>query len=170
MKTRICNKCNKDLPLTDFYFYKNKSKLEGFERDCKECFKKRRMDNYYTPEGKEKNRLSSTKSKRKIVSEHPERALLWAATQRANKKGIECSISINDIIIPTHCPILGIPLFRSKKYMCPNSPSLDRIDNTKGYSPGNIIVISWRANALKKDASLEEIEKVYNFMKNNLRK
>jgi hypothetical protein len=40
----------------------------------------------------------------------------------------------------------------------PNSPSLDRIDNTKGYVPGNVWVISWRANDLKRNATLEELK------------
>lgn len=39
----------------------------------------------------------------------------------------------------------------------PNSPSLDRIDNTKGYTPDNIWVISQRANAMKSAASDEEL-------------
>lgn len=37
-----------------------------------------------------------------------------------------------------------------------NSPSIDRIDPAKGYIKGNIAVISWRANMLKNNMSVEE--------------
>jgi len=41
--------------------------------------------------------------------------------------------------------------------MGPNSPSLDRIDNSKGYVKGNVIVVSWRYNSLKKDGTPAEL-------------
>jgi hypothetical protein len=40
----------------------------------------------------------------------------------------------------------------------PNSPSLDKIIPSKGYIKGNVWVISNRANTLKNDASLQELE------------
>ena len=43
-------------------------------------------------------------------------------------------------------------------------PSLDRIIPTKGYIPGNIAVISQRANCIKSDATSEEIEAVHNWL------
>jgi hypothetical protein len=46
-----------------------------------------------------------------------------------------------------------------------NSPSLDKIDNEKGYVPGNLAIISSRANAIKSDASLEEIEAIAAYMR-----
>ena len=39
-------------------------------------------------------------------------------------------------------------------------PSLDRIDGAKGYVKGNVRVISHRANMLKNDATIEELELV----------
>jgi predicted RND superfamily exporter protein len=44
-----------------------------------------------------------------------------------------------------------------------DSISFDRIDSTKGYSVDNLIVISYRANKLKSDATLEEMRKIVNF-------
>jgi hypothetical protein len=38
-----------------------------------------------------------------------------------------------------------------------NLPTLDRVDPVCGYVPGNVWVISWRANRLKQDASLDEL-------------
>ena len=49
--------------------------------------------------------------------------------------------------------------------LCSNSPSLDRLDNNKGYTKENISVISYKANRIKNDASFEEIEKLYLWLK-----
>jgi hypothetical protein len=58
-------------------------------------------------------------------------------------------ITKEDIVIPDTCPLLGTPM---------ESPSLDRIDSTKGYVKGNVWVISNRANTLKNDATLTELK------------
>jgi len=58
---------------------------------------------------------------------------------------------------------LGIPLYRCKRENWNNSPSIDRIDNSKGYIKNNIVVVSRRANVLKKDASIEELKKLAEF-------
>lgn len=47
----------------------------------------------------------------------------------------------------------------------PDSPSLDRVIPELGYVPGNVIVISWRANNLKRDATIEELEAVIAYMR-----
>lgn len=89
------------------------------------------------------------------------------AKRRAKVKNIAFNIKHEDINIPQECPILGIEIFKGKNNCsCDNSPSLDRIDNTKGYIKGNIRVISQRANQLKNEASLEEYKQIYLFYKN----
>ena len=63
------------------------------------------------------------------------------------------------------CPYLNIPIFwHPSKPITVNgyirkadSKSIDRIDSTKGYTIDNIIIVSWRANELKKDATYEEL-------------
>lgn len=94
----------------------------------------------------------------------------WKVTQwfeiirrRARKRGLECTISANDLEIPTHCPLLGIPLFFSDGKQTPNTPSIDRIDNTRGYTPDNIQVISWEANFVKLNQTLEHVRKRITF-------
>ena len=77
---------------------------------------------------------------------------------RAKRKGFEHSITIEDIHIPDNCPLLGIPLFPGTNgKVCPNSPTLDRIDSSKGYTPENIWVISYKANTIKSNATPEEL-------------
>lgn len=53
---------------------------------------------------------------------------------------------------------LGTPLGSFYKKATSNSYSIDRIDSSKGYVKGNVWVISKRANTLKGDATLEELE------------
>ncbi len=113
------------------------------------------------PESTEANRKRSYLKRRTV---NPEMYLFKVVRARARETGKEFSLSVGDITIPTHCPVLGIPLFFSHRF-CPNTPSVDRVDNSKGYIPGNIVVISWRANRLKADATIEEIIKIAEFYK-----
>lgn len=86
----------------------------------------------------------------------------------AKKRGIPFSLTITDInnlTFPISCPILGIPLSTNRE-QSDNSFSVDRIDSSKGYEIDNIIVISWKANRLKSNGSLEEINKISEFYKN----
>lgn len=86
--------------------------------------------------------------------------MLDRSKSRAKRKGFEHNITIEDIIIPKNCPLLGIPLFAGKESVCPNSPTLDRIDSSKGYVKGNVWVISYKANTIKSNATLEELEAI----------
>ena|SRR5215469_4183543 len=86
------------------------------------------------------------------------------AKHRAKQKGLPFTIKISDISIPEFCPVLGIPLKRGKKNSN-SSPSLDRNIPFLGYTPENMTVISYRANVLKRDATVEEMERVLDYMK-----
>jgi len=97
------------------------------------------------------------------VRSHPEWQLAHSARSRAKKKGIEFDLNYKEIKIPDTCPVLGIPLIASIGRFDPNSPSLDRIDNSKGYTKENTIVVSFRANSLKRDATLDELRKIADF-------
>jgi|SRR5579864_2327485 len=94
----------------------------------------------------------------------PEYRMFDAAKSRAKRLDLSFNIEITDIKIPSHCPILGIPLSVSVQYQSQCSPSLDRIIPKLGYVKGNIQVISQRANVMKNDASLEELEKFANYI------
>ena len=91
---------------------------------------------------------------------HLNRNLHRAAKARSKKRGYEFELGYDDIVIPEFCPILGIPLqsgIKSGSGGNMNSPSLDRIDNTKGYIKGNVQVISHKANSMKFTATPEEL-------------
>ena len=67
-------------------------------------------------------------------------------------------MSRDDIVIPAVCPLLGLSLRLNTGVVGHDSPSIDRIDSTRGYVPGNVWVISHRANTLKSNATIAELE------------
>lgn len=111
------------------------------------------------------SRARVLEERRKRHLADPRHNMLQAARQRASKHGRDFSITVENIVVPKFCPLLGIELRvntggRRKSAtwgMCPASPTLDRIDASAGYVPGNVWVISWRANCLKRDATIAEL-------------
>lgn len=87
----------------------------------------------------------------------PTKYLYCLAKGRAKRKGMDFTIEVCDVgDVPTDCPLLGIPIdsyHEEQKY----HPSIDRIDSTKGYVKGNVMIISHRANMLKNNATSEEL-------------
>ena len=100
--------------------------------------------------------------------------LLISAKDRARKKGIEFSIDYEEIAIPDKCPILGINIDRFQKDLSQSnlsrasSPSLDRLDNSKGYVKGNVAVMSYRANVLKGQGTSKQHNQIAKWMRNFL--
>lgn len=87
--------------------------------------------------------------------------MLRTARWNAKRRGLEFTITLEDIVIPAVCPALKIPiLFDGGR---DNMPSLDRINGRLGYVKGNVIVISWRANWLKSNATNEELKLLAKF-------
>lgn len=81
------------------------------------------------------------------------------------------TITINDLEIPSVCPLLGIPLtFGKGMKIRESAATLDRINSAKGYVKGNVQIISYRANRIKNDASLEELKKIGRWAENELSK
>jgi len=86
--------------------------------------------------------------------------MLSAARIRAEKRGLDFNIDETDIVIPEKCPLLEIEIKIAYKVANANSPSLDRIDSSKGYVKGNVMVISYRANTIKSNATPSELLKL----------
>lgn len=82
--------------------------------------------------------------------------MLKSAKERAKKKGIVFNITIEDIVIPFRCPLIGIKL-KKELGRENNTPTLDKIIPELGYVKGNVWVISWKANRIKSDLNKEEI-------------
>ena len=99
---------------------------------------------------------------------NPKKFMVQCAKGRAKKAGVPFSITDEDFEIPEFCPVLGIKLESGTKKYHDNSPSLDRVVPELGYVPGNIVVMSFRANRIKGDASVEEMETVLSWLKKRL--
>lgn len=92
------------------------------------------------------------------------RRLANHAKKRAAAHGLPYSISWRDVVIPKCCPVLGVELATvAEGSVKPNTPSLDRIVPSRGYVPGNIVVVSHRANTIKNNATLAELRKIVAF-------
>jgi hypothetical protein len=138
-----CDRCHEHLPANKFSYIKKENPSLGRRTICKACSSVR-------AEKERERRKSNWKYK-------PALAMLNNSKQRAKAAGILHSITIDDIIIPDVCPILGIKLEVGDRKNHNNAPSIDRVDNTKGYTKDNIMIVSCRANMLKKDATIDEL-------------
>ena len=136
---KISSKCNILKPLSDFH--KHKNCIAGYNTVCKLC------------------RLPL--SKKNYSNTSLEYRLWTGAKRRARLKNREFSIELSDILIPSECPVFKLPFESIGEF----APSVDRIDSTKGYIKGNIQIISKRANMLKNNATIEELNKIIIFIK-----
>ena len=102
---------------------------------------------------------------RLIRKENPIRYIFNQAKYRAKQRGHKFTIKIDQIKIPTHCPVFGTKLKFSPGRRTDNSYSIDRVDSRKGYVPGNVQIISWGANRIKGGIKLKEIEAIYKYMR-----
>jgi hypothetical protein len=109
-----------------------------------------------------KNRTHILKKAAEWEKANPERKMLASAKARAKKKGLLFNLELLDIYIPSICPVLGIEL-KSNGKRTDNSPTLDRRDCSLGYTKGNILVISWKANRIKNNATFEELQRIAKF-------
>ena len=88
--------------------------------------------------------------------------MLREGKRRSKKRNIYFNITVNDFKIGNECPILGMP-FKVGKENWQDSPSLDRIDNRRGYEKDNVIVVSMMANSIKNQATPKQIKQVGDF-------
>jgi len=165
---KICNICKNEKPLSDYS--KSKYYSDGHRSQCKQCNKNYRQKNLTKIKQKSKeyylnNRdlllQKGKKTYKNYYEKHPERFLLKSAKARAKKFNLTFDLCVEDVKIPEICPVLKIPLYRNigkNNTASHNSPSLDRINPELGYVKGNVRVISHRANALKSNATLEELQ------------
>lgn len=117
-----------------------------------------------------KSRIRSDRNaKYQVAKETWPELIMWeAARGRAKRKKLPFNIEVSDIIIPEVCPVLGLSLEINKGTPKSNSPVLDKIENDKGYVKGNVRVISSRANRIKSDLTVDQVEKLYRYCKKEI--
>ena len=146
---KICGECNQSLNLNKFSLIEKWNPNSDTKNTCKKC-----STNLNEKERRDRNWKFDAK---KVLYDN--------AKQRAKKSNMEFSLKKEDIDIPDSCPVFGFPLKRENRetWMC--APSIDRINNSIGYVKENIIIVSRRANILKKDATIDELEQLFNYYK-----
>lgn len=149
----ICRICGLDKNSIDFpIHYVNKKYKTIYRTECLVC--KHTKDNFYS------------RQKRLNIPEH----CIWLSIKRKAKfDGVEFNLDEKDIVIPDLCPILGIKLEMNTGYARDNSPSVDRLIPKLGYTKGNCFIISYKANRMKQENTLEDLEKIIKYIKENLK-
>jgi len=146
---KVCKKCNQSLNLNKFSLIEKWNVNSGTKDICKKCSTKIRQIEKLNRDWK----VDAAKLLYKNIK------------SRCKRTGREFSIELEDIIIPEKCPVFGFELKREDKRTWMYAPSVDRIDSSKGYIKGNVTVVSRRANILKRDATVEELELLLNYYK-----
>lgn len=139
--SRECPKCGKIKPISEYVWRKTRGDNYG---NCRSC---RKITSQITAP---------------LPSNDPRVWLLNRSILNAHTSGIEHRLTIADIPLPNKCKYLGVQLIyptdpgRDRRWSN-NQASIDRIDSKKGYTPDNIQVISFLANRMKQDATIEEM-------------
>lgn len=180
---KLCTICNVEKPLTDFYKAVRKDRPNGlnykYHTYCKDCTKEKNRQLYLDPEKRKQRqqyyknrcndetfRLKSNVRSRNFYNSNEGRAktLLNSARNRAHKYP-EFDLDENfilDKIITGRCEVTGLPFDMSspsKTSKNPYSPSIDRIDNTKGYTKENTRIVLWQVNLMHGELSDDEFFK-----------
>ena len=156
------------LPLSEFP--KDRSRPDGLHSNCKACVRARKAkwlqrvkdgdpSVQHISEHRKAHRQQSAKHKQKRGFKY---TILASARNRAKRKHLAFDLTLEDIVIPQKCPMLGLNILQQWESHRNHTkedgyPTIDRIDSTKGYTKDNIQIISWRANNLKSNASLQEM-------------
>ena len=160
---KACRKCGNEKPLTAFQ--KDPLCTGGFRHKCRECANE--YTRQWNAKNKEKVRATGLKSRNKRKASDPIRSsmkeILNCARWRARKFGLPFALTISDLDPPALCPVLGTPIDYGRKQStgpAEDSPSIDRIVPALGYVAGNVRIMSFRANRIRNNASLDDLRKL----------
>ena len=133
------------------------------QRRCSKCSELKPLKtSYYINTGNHKPYRYCKKCHADIHTSNPRNRLYASSRLNSRRKGIEHSIKLKDIPLPETCKYLGIKIDYRRasergRLRSWDAPSIDRIDPTRGYVPGNIQVLSDLANRMKSDATVEQL-------------
>ena len=153
---KVCNTCKEHKLLSEFH--KNGGCKDGRAYKCKSCKKEYdknvcRFKKWFITKRKDAKRsdIDFTIEPTDIPG------VKIRETITTDRRGGKHK-SWEAVEYPKVCPVLGIELDWGMNGKQPNSPSLDRIDPTKGYIPGNVMMISDLANKMKQNATSEQLK------------
>lgn len=87
--------------------------------------------------------------------------------QNAKNNNIPFTILFNEIETPEFCPIFGLKLnygWSGENQRDNAKATIDKVIPELGYVNGNVFVISWRANKLKSNMSLDELKSIIKYI------
>lgn len=165
-----CTRCKETKSLEDF---------SSHTSYCKPCNSLRKQEYYtknadairararaYVAADRERHRAKTNEWRKKKKADDPEHFLWKSAKRRAANNGLPFTLKKEDVVIPEVCPVLGIKLStQTKRGFISNAATLDKVVQELGYTKENTRVISWRANQIKRDATLEELEAVVAYVR-----
>lgn len=180
-----CSKCGIEKPLE--LFVKNKTCKNGRSNVCKDCqnkysrkYKKgnpaylqKKRERYYKFEKENEKR---NKIHRQEVHSLKIRCQYLRAgmRDRARKKSLcfdkdffTVEYLMKRLSENPYCQCCKTPLdigFKVDGKFHDNSPSMDRVDSTKGYIRGNVAILCWRCNKHKQDSTSSELRMIADFM------
>ena len=149
--SKICSKCKIEKPASAFTPRPNRP--AGLYSQCKQC----------------KGRASSQRYQKRRQQDP---ISLWVmntrsrAADRARRMGIFFDLVLGDVRAAlnqtgNHCAYCDTLFnFRGTIQNRARSPSLDRILPSLGYSANNIVVVCYRCNQIKSDATPEELTRI----------
>ena len=151
--TKACSRCGEVKPLSEFV--RNARSKSGWGAICLVC--KAKGQQVYVESCIEKD-----------LVEWKLRQLIRKSKQRARRARVDHNLDLDYLfnILPDCCPYLGTQFHWEAKINCgnrgahPHSPSIDRIDSSKGYVKGNVAIVSHRANAIKHNATEQELFRI----------
>jgi len=154
------------------YRNKNLDKIRERQRLSKAKSRKENYEAYknWRKEYTDKNHERLLQYDKNRTINRPEYFLFSSARQRARKSGLEFTITEEDIKLllqnTERCILRNVQFQKgSNNKAHDNSPSIDRIDSSKGYTKENIQIISYRANLIKSNSDLKLFEKIVNNLK-----
>lgn len=152
--SKVCSKCGIEKPSSAFHL---SGKPNGsLYSHCKECKKAYRSKRYYAQKANDPIRLWAHRG-------------FHNAKYRAKKSGIPFTLTKEDVTqlvssqspTCTYCEVeLNFQLYSEDMKDRWDAPSLDRLDPALGYILGNTVLSCYRCNAIKSDATHEELVRI----------
>lgn len=173
MKT--CCKCKENKNLDEFHRCSRSE--DGLNRRCKECVNGYNRNQYkINPEYSKKRKLRLSLRTEEQIENARQNGRDWYNTPTGRAKTLMKGVIarnkkykevidfdenyLKEIIENGRCQVTGLPFILGSKKDGKKraySPSIDRIDNSKGYCKSNVRIVIWQFNLMKGELSDEEL-------------
>ncbi len=157
MITKICRRCDEEKTAAEFPKGRDSN---GLYYICKECTIKRSQKLYYSKDPIRRwvdcvfSDVKSRATKNKL-SFSLNKEFLYDTIKSQNSTCVYCEKPFN---------------FQASKLERRQTPSLDRVIPTNGYTVENIVICCYRCNTIKNDASITELKKLVENLESILNK